>query len=573
MRDLDRLVFEVLQVSARSSPPYTPVVYGGPGSGKSHFAQAVLAATDRVDLAGGFKLAEIDRVEVIHGAEGRALDELLSPRGGGTLVVLDDADVALGLGEPATDARLGDRLLSMIERRTAHLLLTVAEESPALLGLHFPALARRLQLIELPEPSRDQLTRMAWSFGFTASQRWRVNVEESAVADSLAPRRRFETLVQPGLAAQRLDRSAIALAFGNLITNPGEGRPELVTSLAIGAERPVEVTATALAATLSKKVIGQEAAIEKVSRVVVRSLHGVDMKPERPNGVFLLAGPTGVGKTTIAIETARALKVPLVRFDLGEFQEDASIQRLIGPPPGFVGFDEPRHWLTTQVAAKPNCLLLPDEIDKASSAVHDLLLHIFDEGRLTDSRGRTTSFADVVVIATSNYAQRARTGFDTPDQGSADPAKAGVLHHLRAELVARIDAVIFLQQLSHSKMLQAAMSQLELVNARWKERGLYVSWCDLVPHYLAVRTAWTEEGVRPLRALIDQEITDRLIDICAAGGRTAHFTVNPPPDDKAPGAESEDCKESVLSAIEDRLGWQVARGQFAVVDAPSQVPA
>ncbi len=76
-----------------------------------------------------------------------------------------------------------------------------------------------------------------------------------------------------------------------------------------------------------------------------------------------------------------------------------------------------------------------------------------------------------------------------------------------------------------------------------------------------------------MRALIDQEITDRLIDICAAGGRTAHFTVNPPPDDTAPGAESEDCKKSVLSAIEDRLGWQVARGQFAVVDAPSQVPA
>lgn len=265
-----------------------------------------------------------------------------------------------------------------------------------------------------------------------------------------------------------------------------------------------------LEARLEKRVFGQTTAIRKVSRAIKRARAGVS-DPRRPTGVFLFLGPTGVGKT----ETAKALAAELfdddskmVRIDMSEFMEAHSVARLIGAPPGYVGFGEGGE-LTEAVRHKPYCVVLFDEIEKAHPRVLDIMLQVFDDGRLTDGKGKTVDFRNALIILTSNLP------IDTlidPEQASDSDVRQSLARHLRPELVNRIDEVVVFHRLAR-KHLEHLLGRLtNEINDRLRDRQLKLSIGDKLVASLLKEGLSGPFGGRALRRAFETQVIDAISD-------------------------------------------------------------
>lgn len=296
-----------------------------------------------------------------------------------------------------------------------------------------------------------------------------------------------------------------------------------------------------LGSDLQKRVVGQSEAIDAVAKAIKRSRAGLK-DPKRPIGSFLFLGPTGVGKT----ETARALAAELfggedamIRLDMSEYMEPHSISRLFGSPPGYVGHEEGGQ-LTEQVRRRPYSVILFDEIEKAHPEVFNALLQIMDDGRLTDSQGRTVDFKNTVVIMTSNVGssdlkRAGRIGFVTgPADGSAhdamkDKALEGLKRAFRPEFLNRIDGVIVFRSLDRQDLRQIVDLLLEDVSTLLLEQNIAVAIEDEVRDFLMAEGYDEEFGARPLRRAIQNHVSDVLADAVLAGeisaGETARLTL------------------------------------------------
>ena len=270
---------------------------------------------------------------------------------------------------------------------------------------------------------------------------------------------------------------------------------------------------------LHERVVGQEEAVEAVARAVRRARAGMG-DPNRPVGSFLFLGPTGVGKTELARALAETLfgdQDAMVRFDMSEFQERHTVSRLVGAPPGYVGYEEAGQ-LTETVRRKPYSVLLLDEIEKAHADVFNILLQLLDDGRLTDSQGRTVDFTNTVVIMTSNlgadriqaYARR---------KGSFDELKEelmGVLRQsFRPELLNRIDEIIVFRSLDTDQLRQITRLMLNRVARRMHAQHVELEVSDQAVDHLAKAGFDPQYGARPLRRaiqrLLEDEISERLL--------------------------------------------------------------
>ena len=285
---------------------------------------------------------------------------------------------------------------------------------------------------------------------------------------------------------------------------------------------------------LHERVIGQHEAVEAVANAVRRSRAGL-ADPNRPNGSFLFLGPTGVGKTELCKSLANFLfdtEEAMVRIDMSEFMEKHSVARLIGAPPGYVGYEE-GGYLTEAVRRKPYSVLLLDEVEKAHPDVFNILLQVLEDGRLTDGQGRTVDFRNTVIVMTSNMGSDIiqRMGGDDNDYELMKNAVMEVVgNHFRPELINRIDEVVVFHALGQEQIQAIAGIQLERLKARLAEHDLSLEISDDAMAQLAVVGFDPVFGARPLKRAIQSRIENPLAQNLLAGkyapGDTIHISAN-----------------------------------------------
>jgi ATP-dependent Clp protease ATP-binding subunit ClpB len=262
---------------------------------------------------------------------------------------------------------------------------------------------------------------------------------------------------------------------------------------------------------LHARVIGQDEAVQAVADAVVRARAGIK-DPHRPIGSFIFLGPTGVGKTELARALAQTLfddETSMVRIDMSEYMERHTVARLIGAPPGYVGFDEGGQ-LTEAVRRKPFSVLLFDEIEKAHADVFNILLQLLDDGRLTDSHGRTVNFKNTVVIMTSNLGGslilEARLGTERDYERMRDQVLELVRQHFRPEFLNRVDEIVVFRPLTEKQIRQIVDIQLDRLQARLAERHLTLKCTDAAKAYLARVGYDPAFGARPLKRAMQREL-------------------------------------------------------------------
>ena len=414
-----------------------------------------------------------------------------------------DPDAAVALGRELTDAvaaALAGQPSAPGPPRTGAAARELVRWLDTVAGWRVPDLAHALAaVLELPGPAGPPATAGP---GDPPATPGRGDPPATPGADPASPDR-----ADPPTTLDRGDPEASSLAA----PAPASG------SSAAGGWRADEIFAG-----LAKRVVGQDEVLRAISRRVSLTTAGFDLRPERPNGIFLLAGPTGVGKSAIARALAEVLHASadaLVTVDLSEYSEPHSVNRLFGPPPGYIGSDDPAGWLSTRISGRPRSVLLLDELEKADPAVWNTFLQVFDSGRLTGSSGRQVQFAEVTIVLTSNLgaaeASRGPVGFGGPVSGAADDLVAAiertVIGTLPPELVARMDAVLVCRPLSLTAIREILDRELARLDERLGVRGWQLSVTPAAREFIARAGYDPTRGARHLQRNIESLVLEPLV--------------------------------------------------------------
>ena len=289
---------------------------------------------------------------------------------------------------------------------------------------------------------------------------------------------------------------------------------------------------------LTGKVVAQDAAIDKLTKAILRSRVGLQ-NPNKPIGTFMFLGPTGVGKTLLAKELARFIfgtTDALIRIDMSEYMEKFTVSRLVGAPPGYVGYEEGGQ-LTERVRRRPYSIVLLDEIEKAHTDVFNLLLQVMDEGRLTDSYGRTVDFRNTIIIMTSNIGTRelkdfgVGVGFMNIQNGDSKQNSRAVIQkalnkHFAPEFLNRVDEIINFDQLDMSAIVSIVDLELAQVLKRTKEMGYTLIMENSAKEFLAKKGYDVQFGARPLKRAIQNHIEDELSELIISQNINEGDTIN-----------------------------------------------
>ncbi|MGQ7461604.1 AAA family ATPase [Streptococcus suis] len=271
-----------------------------------------------------------------------------------------------------------------------------------------------------------------------------------------------------------------------------------------------------LASDLKAHVIGQDEAVDKIAKAIRRNRVGLGA-PNRPIGSFLFVGPTGVGKTELSKQLAIELfgsADSMIRFDMSEYMEKHAVSKLVGAPPGYVGYEEAGQ-LTEKVRRNPYSLILLDEVEKAHPDVMHMFLQVLDDGRLTDGQGRTVSFKDTIIIMTSNAGTgkvEASVGFGAAMEGRTQSVLGQLSNFFSPEFMNRFDGIIEFQPLSKENLLEIVSLMLDDVNKRLSNNGISLHVTDKVKEKLVDLGYDSKMGARPLRRTIQDQIEDAITD-------------------------------------------------------------
>ncbi|SDC87084.1 ATP-dependent chaperone ClpB [Actinokineospora iranica] len=269
---------------------------------------------------------------------------------------------------------------------------------------------------------------------------------------------------------------------------------------------------------LASRVVGQSEAVRVVSDAVRRARAGV-ADPDRPTGSFLFLGPTGVGKTELAKALAEFLfddERAMIRIDMSEYSEKHSVARLVGAPPGYVGYDQGGQ-LTESVRRRPYSVVLLDEVEKAHPDVFDVLLQVLDDGRLTDGQGRTVDFRNTILVLTSNLGSQLITDPSLDDRGRHDAVMAVVQRHFKPEFLNRLDDVVVFHALATEELTAIVDIQVARLGRRLAQRRLTLSVTPAARDWLALNGFDPVYGARPLRRLVSSAIGDQLAKALLSG--------------------------------------------------------
>ncbi|HXU93754.1 MAG TPA: ATP-dependent Clp protease ATP-binding subunit ClpA [Gallionella sp.] len=383
------------------------------------------------------------------------------------------------------------------------------------------ALSRRFQKVDVAEPSVEQTIEILKGLKTRFEEHHSVKFSAAAITsaaelsarfinDRHLPDKAIDVLDEAGAAQRILPKSRQKKTIGK------HEIEEIIAKIARIPARTVSHddrnALKNLDRDLKATVFGQDKAIDVLARAIKMSRSGLG-NPQKPIGSFLFSGPTGVGKTEVARQLAYAMGMPLHRFDMSEYMERHAVSRLIGAPPGYVGFDQ-GGLLTEAINKQPHCVLLLDEIEKAHPDIFNILLQVMDHGTLTDNNGRKADFRNVVVIMTTNAGaealNKAQIGFTKT--AAAGDEMADIKRMFTPEFRNRLDAIVSFAPLSHEVILRVVDKFLMQLEEQLHEKKVDVTFTDELKDYLADNGFDPQMGARPMARLIQDTIRAALAD-------------------------------------------------------------
>jgi ATP-dependent Clp protease ATP-binding subunit ClpA len=500
-----------------------PIVLGPPGTGRTTLMGGVAA---KLGVGGESRLWRVDPGRLGPEPEG-ALDRIVGDCKPEDVLVIDDIDKLTALGSAYPNGMALRVLAAAAMREDLKLILICDARQFQRLGLIADDLTRQLVPVRLSPLSDGAMRQVVGQLQPAMEALHGVQISSALHQEACLPPRSTDIIAHPGLAADRLDAAASRACI------LGDGVAEVSHLASIHSAQKTPHSAEGLGEKLSEYVCGQDHAVSTVASRLALTLARLDLRPERPDGVFLFVGPTGVGKTKLARALSLSLfgsEESLIRLDMSEYAHEWAVSRLVGPMPGYVGSTEPENWLTTRVSQMPDCVLLLDEIEKANRVVWNTFLQVFDAGRLTDSRGLTADFANTVIVMTSNIGAAAAAGpglgFGS-SSGSADLGRQKIMSAVKEamapELINRIDEFVIFDPLTVDAIEQIAEHELAAVKERLLINGWTVSYEPEVVRHIASTSYDPAFGARHLQRNIERGF---LSLVASAEDKTAHVVVS-----------------------------------------------
>jgi ATP-dependent Clp protease ATP-binding subunit ClpA len=529
----DGTVTEILELIGRERP-VVPLVVAPAGAGRTALGGALAARLADPAYTGpltGRMVVRLDVASIFSGNEYGSFDQALDSVPEGAIVFLDDVETftAIGIGGDGALLWIAVRLRGAIEDPRLRMVITVDEAFAARLAAADEGIAAQLHTIHLDPLGEADVRTITARRAAELARHHGVTLPPELCDVAMA--RPAKARAQPALAIELLDGACARAA-----QRPDRTvREDDLGGSAAVAKATVEPAG--LAAALRERIQGQDHAIDAVVDRLTITRAQFDLRPERPDGVFLFVGPTGVGKTELARALCAAVHgaeddAHLIRLDMSEFSEQYTISRLIGPAPGYVGFTEPESWLTTRVRDHPDSVVLLDEIEKAHPKIWNAFLQVFDAGRLADGRGTVADFSRAIVIMTSNLGahtggQSKPIGFvPSAGGGTGDGDATAMMDAVRAamppEFINRMDDVIAFAPLGADVIAEIARREVQRAQAMLKSRGFNVEIDDAVVELIGATGYDPAYGARHLQRNLE---TLLLAPIARAGARTLRATV------------------------------------------------
>ncbi len=536
-----------VQILARRTKN-NPVLVGEPGVGKTAVAEGLalqVARGDAPEELAQKRIVSLDIAALLAGTKYRGdFEERVKAvlkdvrRAGDVILFIDELHTIIGAGsaEGAIDA--ANILKPALGRGEIQIIGATTPEEYRRHIEKDAALERRFQPVTVAEPGREQTLSMLRSLrpGLEAHHGLRIGDDALEAAWRLSVRYIGDRFL-PDKAIDLLDEAAAGAHIAGRTGAPLSERDveELVsrwTGIPVaGLDRDESERLRGLEEQLRRRVIGQDEAVSAVARAIRRSRLGL-RDPERPVGSFLFLGPTGVGKTELCRALAAAVygdEQAIIRLDMSEYMEKHAVSRLIGSPPGYVGYEDGGQ-LTERVRRRPWSVVLFDEIEKAHEDVWSILLQILDDGRLTDAMGRRADFRNTLIVLTSNIGARtiseARSplGFGGEPQGE-EQMRRRVMEELRAtfrpELLNRVDETLVFRSLDSEDLDRITRKLLEEVRQRFASIGLGLAVSEEAVSFLARSGADGKYGARPLRSRVQRCLEDAAAELLLAGRAAA----------------------------------------------------
>ena len=542
----EREISRVIQILSRRTKN-NPVLVGEPGVGKTAVAEGLARRVARGEVPHTIKnrrIVTLDLASMLAGTKYRGdfedrvkciIKEV--QRAGDVIVFIDELHTIVGAGsaEGAIDAAnilkpaLGRGEIQVIGATTPEEYRKHIEKDAAL--------ERRFQPVDVPEPDEACCVRMLRALRGSLETHHGLQITDEAI--SAAVRLSVRYICDRFLPDKAIDLLDEAASHVRLESGPQARQTVEASDVADVVSAWTGVPASAISEpeserllrleeALHRRVIGQDEAVSAVARAIRRGRVGLS-DPRRPMGSFIFLGPTGVGKTELCRALAEAVygdRDALIRLDMSEYMEKHAVSKLIGSPPGYVGYGEGGQ-LTERVRRRPWSVVLFDEIEKAHEDVYNLLLQIMEDGRLTDSAGRRADFRSTIVVMTSNIGAKAITedrpalGFSGAPRDGDGAVKEAVMAELRRtfrpEFLNRVDDTIVFRRLSREDVRQIARGMTEAVCGRMRELGVELRVTDEALDLLAERGFDPAYGARPLRRQISALLEDPAADAILTG--------------------------------------------------------
>ena len=532
-----------------------PLLIGEPGVGKSALAEGLAARIARGDVPPMLRdtqICALDMAQLIAGSKYRGefeerIKQVLScvQEMGNVILFIDEMHTLIGAGSSSEGGMDAANILKpALARGEVRVIGATTYKEYRKYVEKDAALARRFQRIDVREPDRDETLLILSGLRERYEDYHHVTIADDALTAAVELSARYVTdRCMPDKAIDLIDEAASMAKIAGWTQESGSEivihAAEVAKVVAQWTGVPVERVGADdqqdilnLEKTLRRRIVGQDEAISSIARALRRSRAGLG-DPTRPLGVFMLLGPSGVGKTELCKALSEALfgsEEALIRIDMSEYSEEATASRLIGSPPGYVGHGEGGQ-LTDAVLKRPYSVVLFDEIEKAHPKIFSLLLQLLDDGQLTDSVGRKVNFKNTIVVMTSNagvsFDMEKRLGFASGAEAH-DPGKAilaQVKQTFRPEFLGRIDELIVMHSLTKEDGACIAALMLGRIAQQLGRQGIMLEYDDGVPALLAGEGVDAMSGARNLRRVIARRVEDPLSDLLLTGSHAGERIV------------------------------------------------
>lgn len=550
-------ILRTVQILSRRTKN-NPVLVGEPGVGKTAVAEGLAMQVARGDAPAELskkRIVSLDVPAMLAGTKYRGdFEERVKAvlkdvkRAGDVILFVDELHTIIGAGsaEGAIDA--ANILKPALGRGEVQIIGATTPEEYRRHIEKDAALERRFQPVRVAEPDREQTLEMLKSLRRGLEEHHKVRISDKALTaayelsvryinDRFLPDKAIDLIDEASAGVHVSGRADDLVSASDVAQVVSRWTNIPVT----GIDKDESERLKNLEAELKKRIIGQDEAVSAVARAIRRSRVGLK-DPARPVGSFLFLGPTGVGKTELCRALAATVygdEQAMIRLDMSEYMEKHTVSRLIGSPPGYVGYEDGGQ-LTEKVRRKPWSVVLFDEIEKAHEDVWSILLQIMDDGHLTDSTGRRIDFSNTVIVMTSNVGAKAitdgrpRLGFSGGENRAEEEMRAQVMEELRStfrpEFLNRVDEMIVFHRLTEQNMYAITQTMLTTLKARFEKLGLHLIVPEETARWLATEGYDEKFGARPLRRAVQHSIEDAaaelLLDGRAASGDSIAAVVN-----------------------------------------------